>query len=240
MSLAAAFLACASFSQFSQAEDEISDEAREAFRLGKEAYSEENYEEAIEHLERAYRLSKVPALVFNLAQAHRLRGPDGCQEAVRLYQRYLEDDPNAPNRKEALERIAEMASCATQQQSSSVEGAAEAKEPQNEVQEVASTTPPPVSTRARRSSQILTLTGASLAVAGLGLFIGSGIRYGKLQENCPCLPEELQPWRTLSGLSYGLMGVGAASLIAGGAVYTLSLTPATADPGVGLRFRAQF
>ena len=82
------------------------DAAREHYRKGEAAYDRHDYDRAIDEFQQAYDLSNAPALLFNLAQAHRLHGD--WSQARDLYRSYLRDSPDAPNRADVQARIDEM------------------------------------------------------------------------------------------------------------------------------------
>src|SRR5256885_13137746 len=89
--------------------------ARELFRDGSLLYEQAHYDEAIARFEEAYRLSSRPALLFNIAQAYRLKGPAYCATALRYYERHLQGEPDASNRTEIEELMQEMRLCAAAQ-----------------------------------------------------------------------------------------------------------------------------
>src|SRR5258706_8999722 len=89
--------------------------ARELYAQGKAEYAQGHYEQAVQLFERSYALSESPALLFNMAQAHRLAGPDHCADAVALYKSYLAAFPEAENKKEVEERVGELSECADAQ-----------------------------------------------------------------------------------------------------------------------------
>jgi len=67
-------------------------------------YKLAKYDDAIREFEAAYEAKADPALLYNIAQCHRLAGHDG--EALRLYRNYLRDAPRGPYRSQAEEWIA--------------------------------------------------------------------------------------------------------------------------------------
>ena len=79
------------------------DAARARFDRGQTLYNLGKLDEAIAELEGAYELDPDPAYLFNLAQAHRLRG--NRPRALFFYRRFLALSPDAPNRAEIHERI---------------------------------------------------------------------------------------------------------------------------------------
>lgn len=78
-------------------------EARDLFQIGKEAFDEGRFERALKYFQDAYDLSHRAALLSNIGTAlDRLRRD---QEAVDTYKKYLEQVPQAQNRRLIEERI---------------------------------------------------------------------------------------------------------------------------------------
>ncbi len=82
------------------------DEAGAHYQKGVEQFSAGNYEDAIVEFKLAYAAGGPPALLFNIAQAHRSAGHD--QEALAYYKEYLRVLPDAPNRTEVEARMADI------------------------------------------------------------------------------------------------------------------------------------
>ncbi|MBK8589113.1 MAG: tetratricopeptide repeat protein [Sandaracinaceae bacterium] len=79
------------------------DEARALYSAGEIAFSEGRYEYALVHFQRAYELSPRPILLFNIgASAERLSRDTLALEA---YEQYLQELPDAPNRRVVAARI---------------------------------------------------------------------------------------------------------------------------------------
>jgi tetratricopeptide (TPR) repeat protein len=85
--------------------------ARELYAEGSRLYDRARYDGALARFEEAYALFPRPELLFNIAQAYRLRGPAFCAAALRYYEWYLRDDPNAGNRSEIEEIVRDMRGC---------------------------------------------------------------------------------------------------------------------------------
>jgi tetratricopeptide (TPR) repeat protein len=87
--------------------DEASDaKARQAYAEGKAEYDLGHIGKALQAFENAYRFRPVPALLFNIAQCHRLLGD--LQSAAMTYRAYLRNDPNsaqAAKARELLEQV---------------------------------------------------------------------------------------------------------------------------------------
>ena len=85
--------------------DSVND-AREHYKQGRIAFDLGHYEDAIIEYEQAYKLKDDPAILFNIAQAHRLAGH--LVEALQFYRSFLRRQPDAFNREEVEGKIAEM------------------------------------------------------------------------------------------------------------------------------------
>lgn len=78
--------------------------AREHAQKATTFYKLAKYDDAIREFEAAYEAKADPALLYNIAQCHRLAGHDS--EALRLYRNYLRDAPRGPYRAQADQWIA--------------------------------------------------------------------------------------------------------------------------------------
>ncbi len=81
-------------------------EMKQHYERGQRAYDIGKYADAIDEYAKVYEISGNPAMLFNIAQAHRLNNQ--VPEAVRFYRRYLQRAPNAPNRADVEQKIAEL------------------------------------------------------------------------------------------------------------------------------------
>jgi tetratricopeptide (TPR) repeat protein len=84
-------------------------DAERLYTEGQQAYDAKNYDAALAAWERSYELSKLPALVFNIAQAHRLRG--NCAKAVASYRKFIELEPESSERADAEGFIKDLEPC---------------------------------------------------------------------------------------------------------------------------------
>jgi tetratricopeptide (TPR) repeat protein len=82
------------------------DQAREHYERGLAKYNLADFDAAIAEFKQSYELSKAPRLLFNLAQAHRLK--KDYESALYFYNSYLRADPNPPNLTDVENRIDEM------------------------------------------------------------------------------------------------------------------------------------
>ncbi len=77
------------------------------------AYDQNQLDEALRLLARAFALSPRPSILYNQAQV--LRAKDDCVAALDAYRRFIEATaPNDPDRERALHRRDEMQACADQ------------------------------------------------------------------------------------------------------------------------------
>jgi tetratricopeptide (TPR) repeat protein len=82
------------------------DEAKLHFKKGDEHYAKKEYDQAIVEFKKAYELSKLPLILFNIAQAYRLKGES--KAALAYYEDYLRLDPGTPSRAQVEQRIEEL------------------------------------------------------------------------------------------------------------------------------------
>jgi hypothetical protein len=201
--------------------------ARELFQEGSLLYEQAHYDEAIDRFQEAYRLSARPGLLFNIAQAYRLKGPAYCGTALRYYERHLHDEPTASNRAEIAELIEEMRVCAAAQ-------GAPVTAPK-----VAETSPPPSAPPQPGAADlhVQPLAGhpsadqgpqteparplrwpAWGAAAGMAMLLGgvagygaAWVKYSSVKGGGPYPRGTFSTWETVTYLSYGLIGAGAAT-----------------------------
>jgi tetratricopeptide (TPR) repeat protein len=206
-----------SLSPHAAAEESAGEAARRLYAEGKTEYAQGHYEEAVELFERSYALSESTALLFNMAQAHRLAGPGHCAAAVTLYESYLAAEPRAENRKEVEERIAELGSCPP------APVAARSPAPQTAVAPVPV---PAAQPRGLPTGPVLVSgVGAALLVAGGVLYARAWDKHREAEQVCPCYPGTYADWEVLTNVSYALLAVGGATL-AGGATWWVVGEPA--------------
>lgn len=80
--------------------------AEEHFDRGLTHYNAGDFDSAITEFKQAYALHPAPGLLFNLAQAHRLKRD--YEQALDFYHAYLKLEPQASNRADVEARISEM------------------------------------------------------------------------------------------------------------------------------------
>lgn len=105
--VAACLLAPAHAQAARKAEDDpVTVEAREHVARAKVHFKLQEWDAAIAAWKEAYRLKAVPQLLFNIAQASRLAGRH--VESRRYYENFLRDQPDAPNKNEVRQQLAQL------------------------------------------------------------------------------------------------------------------------------------
>jgi tetratricopeptide (TPR) repeat protein len=87
----------------------VDQEAVRLYNDGVRDFDRGDYDRAIDHLKASYLRARVPALLYNLGQAFRLKGD--CSEALSFYRRYLATDPPLQQSARTRARIADMETC---------------------------------------------------------------------------------------------------------------------------------
>ena len=86
-----------------RAADEV---AAAHYKKGRSLYNVSEYRGALEEFKAAYVVHEDPALLYNIAQCHRMLG--NHREAITFYKRFLGESPGAKNRKEIERLIGEL------------------------------------------------------------------------------------------------------------------------------------
>jgi tetratricopeptide (TPR) repeat protein len=79
--------------------------ARDLFKSGETAYQAGQYDKAIHDYNEAFALVPLPLLLFDLGQAHRMKGER--EKAIAHYRKYLDVDPNGRGADEARTHLDE-------------------------------------------------------------------------------------------------------------------------------------
>jgi tetratricopeptide (TPR) repeat protein len=189
-------------------------EAERLYTEGQTAYDAKDYKLALAKWKRSYELSKLPALIFNIAQAERLGGD--CTAALASYKKFVELDPTSSERETAEGLIKEIQPCPT---------------PKVVEQPIKKPPPPPPGGdgHGKRIAAYL-IGGAGFASVGVGLVFGLKAKSlaTEVKDACasPC------EWSTVADkdaqgkrdekLQFVLYGVGGAALITSGLLYWLA------------------
>jgi len=86
--------------------DKKDKQAYDLYQAGITDYNLGDFDKAIAKFKEAYALTGAPGLLFNVAQAYRLK--KDYDQALYFYKTYLRLDPDAPNKGDVEARIAEM------------------------------------------------------------------------------------------------------------------------------------
>jgi tetratricopeptide (TPR) repeat protein len=201
--------------------------AREAYAAGKARYESKDYVGALSAFEQSYALSQSTALLFDIAQAHRLAGRGHCAASRRYYRSYLELEPNAENSREVSERLTEIQSCADAEEQASAAAPA-SPPPSPPARPVAPVSAPgpasPAHSATHTAAMLTTGVGAALLLSGAVLYFRARQRFDEVKASCPCRAGSFSDWQNLSNLSYGLLAVGGAGVAVGGTYWAISVS----------------
>jgi hypothetical protein len=194
-------------------------EARELYETGARLYDQGDYAQAVEAFHRAYALSGAKNLLFNIAQAYRLLGPEHCEQARTYYVAYLREDPTATNRDEIEEYISRMGECMAHAAPPEPQPPAPAPAPAPAAPVPAVTAPASseVTPAGRRWLPIaLGITGVGLGATGVVLYESAGSNYDRLSSTCghSCAPSSWQTYETRERVGIGLAAGGGVALAA--------------------------
>jgi tetratricopeptide (TPR) repeat protein len=241
------------------ADEEKDRKAKDLYEQGNTHYDLAEYDQAIDLFKQAYALSHRPTLLYNIAQAYRLK--NDCEQALQVYKNYLRVDPSSPFRAKVESRIAEMETCVKDPSRKPVGGPEAIQKDQNggsagEGKGAGSRPRPDLvppgggagATDATRGGSTKKLLG--LVTAGVGVVaLGSGYYFSRqasdkadqLEAACttgaPCewndellsLQSDGQSADTTAKILYG---VGGAAIVGGVVLYVLGVREASAAPQV--------
>ena len=140
------------------------DPAREHYERGLAKYNLAEFDAAIVEFKASYELSHAPRLLFNIAQAYRLK--KDYESALYFYNTYLRADPNPPNLDDVDAKIDEMKRALDEQHKSAAAEPAKPTPPPP--------APPPVDRRP--SKRALEIGGGTVAVLGVAACaVGAGM-----------------------------------------------------------------
>jgi tetratricopeptide (TPR) repeat protein len=89
--------------------EKIPAKARVLANRGRVYHDAGDYQAAVAAFKEAYVLAPSPGLLFNIAQAYRLAG--NCDEAAWMYRRFLDTNPNGPNKALAEQHLSVVEKC---------------------------------------------------------------------------------------------------------------------------------
>lgn len=207
-------------------------EAKRHFERGEAHYKLGQYGEAIAEYEQAYQLSKLPSMLFNIAQAYRLAGRK--MRALENYKKLVELAPDHELADEARERIAGLGA----DLDTTPDTTPEPDPPDPEPKPVPPPAPSPAVTATQTSDPGVSLSGTQIlgvSTAGVGLVavIVAGVYGTNAIEHSDALTNHTDgAWTDellaeheqgesdeKNALLFG--GLGAAAIIAGGVLFWL-------------------
>lgn len=215
-------------------------EAERLYDVGQKAYDAKRYGDALAAWQESYELSRLPALLFNLAQAHRLRGqPGDCTKADDRYRQFIALEPKSSQVATATGFLKELHACVAAERTRAP--AAPASAPSMPTLSANASEP----RRPGRTKRIAAavIAGGSVLVLATGIYFGDQARQigkevtaqcasGCVFQDVAAKDAEGRRAATKQWVSYGL---GAAGLSAGGVLYWLGSRESTRGVAVSPR-----
>jgi len=212
-------------------------EAERLYNQGQQAYEALRYDDALVAWERSYALSKLPALLFNIAQAQRLRGkPGDCTKATANYRKFISLAPKSSERPTAEGFIAELAPCVEQE--SKPQPAPTIPAPEAVTPPSSSPTPTPVTPnegggKGKRFAGYA-VGGAGVVLVVTGVYFGAKARRlgNEVSDDCAdgcdwnLVKDKDAEGKSAETTQYVLYGVGLAAIAAGGVLWWMGNTEA--------------
>ncbi len=160
---------------------EEEERAKAHFLAGQSYYEQASYTDALREFNEAYRISKKPALLYNVARC--FEALEQYADAVKMLERYLEEDPQTTDRQAVETRIANLKEREAAQKKAAAE-AAEAARPPAATTAPATTAPATTPRRKRLYTWIVGGVGVAALAAALGTGIASQLDYSDLSSKC--------------------------------------------------------
>jgi tetratricopeptide (TPR) repeat protein len=171
-------------------------EAKEHFDRAMAHYELGEFPAAVEEFKQAYALSQAPGLLFNLAQASRLA--KDYEQALHFYRTYLRVRPDAPNRADVEQRIAELEPIVEARRKADLERLSAENAPDKgkaaETARLGETTAVRVLPPSGKKEKIAGLVVGALGLAALGAGIGVGVAALDAQNQLSKLAMDMGTW----------------------------------------------
>lgn len=220
-----ALVAIVALASYAHAESE----AERLYNKGQHAYEALRYDDALASWQQSYALSKLPALLFNIAQAQRLRGkPGDCTKATANYRKFIALMPKSSERPTAEGFIAELSPCVEQEAKPVVVPPPQVVTPPAVVQPQ----PQPIVVREGGGGKGKRFAGYAVGGAGV-ILVATGVYFGakarrlgdEVSDECAdgcdwnLVKDKDAEGKSAETTQYVLYGVGAAALAAGAVLW---------------------
>jgi hypothetical protein len=216
---------------------------RRHFESGVAYLQESDYENALKAFEKAYALSKRPAILLNIATVHERRGDS--KSAIEALKRFLETAPDGDEAQSVRNRIANLEKRLEAEPPATAPTAPApaptAPGPATTAPAPAPSTPPPSaaaeSSAPNRIPAYIALSIGGLSVAGAVLTgILAQSEYNNAEEECSprCSDDQLSTGRTMALTSTVLTGVAVVGIGVGAALLFTSASEPEPVPAAGI------
>lgn len=138
-------------------------QASDLFKKGADAYMRGDFQASIDFLDQAYALDPQPVMIYNKARAQ--EGLGKTDEAIALYEQYLNQDPNTPDRGAIEQRLTTLKK---QRDEKAALQKSQADAEKERAERAAHPPPPPH----KRSSLPYVVAGVGIAGIGTGVVFG--------------------------------------------------------------------
>ena len=212
--LVIAVLLCAAVAT-ARATSEDDERAKAHFLAGQSYYEQASYTDALREFNEAYRISKRPALLYNIARCH--EALEQYADAVKMLEAYLDQDPQTSDRAAVETRIGNLKEREAAQQKAQ-KAAAEPATPPPATATAPPAAPPAPAPRKRVATWIVGGIGLGALAAALGTGVASQVAYNDLSSKCtgdrcdPSLQGKINSGRRLAVATDVLWPIGAAAV----------------------------
>ena len=204
--------------------------ARELYYTGVERFNVGEYDAAIGAWDEAYELTHNPELLYDVAQAHRRKGPESCGRAAAYLRRYRSVVPGGEGHSEVDALLEEMERCVEGRAARDAEPRLQQRPGQSSAAAASARAQRPAprhddTSRASSPWPWLTLGGTVVAAAG-----GALLWSISWEDDCrpACAPELVDGLRVRATVSYAMIAAG--GLIAAGALVLWLTTSDDREP----------
>ena len=201
-----------------RATPEDDERAKAHFLAGQSYYEQASYTDALREFNEAYRISKRPALLYNIARCH--EALEQYADAVKMLEAYLDQDPQTSDRAAVETRIGNLKEREAAQEKAQKAATETAKPPPTTATATTSppAPPPAPAQRKRVATWIVGGIGLGALAAALGTGVASQLAYNDLSSKCTgdrcdaSLQGKLNTGRRLAVATDVLWPIGAAAV----------------------------